>query len=223
MPLYSRKLHIRVRRARTSWDTSLTILAFSLGERVVNHLARRCTQALSVGSVNGGGSTCAGGRLGGGQDAPLCLAETGGLDSYMTVSIVQLSQPAMKEEVAYLMAMMTAQGVCLTGEVGKLSRLLVGMKAGFVQQKGWPRFAPWPAGVRFCLEHRLHSEGGEQLARTGREDGNQPIGAESSGQYKSGHGGHLSSTLKHHPDSDIAVHIRTFSVPSTCHGGAKRF
>lgn len=40
--MYSRKLHMRVRRARTSWETSLIILAFSLGERVVNHLARRC-------------------------------------------------------------------------------------------------------------------------------------------------------------------------------------
>lgn len=41
MPLYSRKLHMRVRLARTSWETSLTILALSLGDRVVNHLARR--------------------------------------------------------------------------------------------------------------------------------------------------------------------------------------
>lgn len=40
-PLYSRKLHMRVRRASTSWETSLTILALSLGARVVNHLARR--------------------------------------------------------------------------------------------------------------------------------------------------------------------------------------
>ena len=41
LPLYSRKLHMRVRRARTSCETSLMILALSLGERVVNHLARR--------------------------------------------------------------------------------------------------------------------------------------------------------------------------------------
>lgn len=41
-PLYSRKLHMRVRRARTSWETSLTIFALSLGESVVNHFARRC-------------------------------------------------------------------------------------------------------------------------------------------------------------------------------------
>ena len=41
-PLYSRKLHIRVRRARTSCETSLMILALSFGERVVNHLANRC-------------------------------------------------------------------------------------------------------------------------------------------------------------------------------------
>jgi hypothetical protein len=40
-PLYSKKLHMRVRRARTSCETSLTILALSLGARVVNHLARR--------------------------------------------------------------------------------------------------------------------------------------------------------------------------------------
>ena len=42
-PLYSRKLHMRVRRARTSCETSLMILALSLGERVVNHFAKRCT------------------------------------------------------------------------------------------------------------------------------------------------------------------------------------
>ena len=33
---------MRVRRDNTSCDTSLMILAFSLGERVVNHFARRC-------------------------------------------------------------------------------------------------------------------------------------------------------------------------------------
>lgn len=32
---------MRVRRARTSCETSLTILALSLGASVVNHLARR--------------------------------------------------------------------------------------------------------------------------------------------------------------------------------------
>ena len=36
---------MRVRRARTSCDTSLTILALSLGERVVNHFARRCSRS----------------------------------------------------------------------------------------------------------------------------------------------------------------------------------
>lgn len=41
-PLYSIKLHIRVRLLRTNCVTSLTILAFSFGERVVNHFARRC-------------------------------------------------------------------------------------------------------------------------------------------------------------------------------------
>lgn len=40
-PLYSRKLHMRVRRARTSCVTSLTILAFVFGGSVVNHFASR--------------------------------------------------------------------------------------------------------------------------------------------------------------------------------------
>jgi hypothetical protein len=40
-PLYSMTLHMRVRRARTSWVTSLTILAFCLGGIVTNHFARR--------------------------------------------------------------------------------------------------------------------------------------------------------------------------------------
>lgn len=40
-PLYSRKLHMRVRRASTSWVTSLTILALAFGAIVVNHFARR--------------------------------------------------------------------------------------------------------------------------------------------------------------------------------------
>jgi hypothetical protein len=42
VPLYSRKLHIRVRRDSTSAVTSLTILALSLGPSVVNHFASRC-------------------------------------------------------------------------------------------------------------------------------------------------------------------------------------
>lgn len=41
-PLYSKKLHIRVLRASTSWETSLMILALSFGESVVNHFASRC-------------------------------------------------------------------------------------------------------------------------------------------------------------------------------------
>jgi len=41
IPLYSRKLHIRVRRARTSWVTSFTIFAFTFGAIVVNHFASR--------------------------------------------------------------------------------------------------------------------------------------------------------------------------------------
>jgi hypothetical protein len=41
VPLYSRKLHIRVRLDNTSCVTSLMILALSFGDKVVNHLARR--------------------------------------------------------------------------------------------------------------------------------------------------------------------------------------
>ena len=49
---------MRVRRARTSCDTSLTILALSLGDRVVNHFARRCIKFSSVsGVVDGRGSS----------------------------------------------------------------------------------------------------------------------------------------------------------------------
>ena len=40
-PLYSRKLHILVRRARTSCVTSFTILALVFGAMVENHFARR--------------------------------------------------------------------------------------------------------------------------------------------------------------------------------------
>jgi hypothetical protein len=40
-PLYSRKLHILVRRARTNCVTSFTIFALALGGIVVNHFARR--------------------------------------------------------------------------------------------------------------------------------------------------------------------------------------
>jgi len=42
MPLYSRKLHIRVRRDSTSCVTSLITLALSFGLSVVNHFASRC-------------------------------------------------------------------------------------------------------------------------------------------------------------------------------------
>ena len=41
-PLYSRKLHILVRRASTSCETSLMIFAFSFGDKVVNHFASLC-------------------------------------------------------------------------------------------------------------------------------------------------------------------------------------
>ena len=40
-PLYSRKLHIFVRRDRTSCITSFMVLDLSLELRVVNHFARR--------------------------------------------------------------------------------------------------------------------------------------------------------------------------------------
>lgn len=46
-PLYSRKLHIRVRRASTSCVTSFTILAFVLLGSVWNHFARRTLPVLS--------------------------------------------------------------------------------------------------------------------------------------------------------------------------------
>ena len=46
IPLYSRKLHMRVLLARTSCETSLMILALSLGERVVNHFANRLVNIL---------------------------------------------------------------------------------------------------------------------------------------------------------------------------------
>lgn len=46
-PLYSRKLHIRVRRASTSCVTSRTIFDFSFGLRVVNHFERRCVVGVS--------------------------------------------------------------------------------------------------------------------------------------------------------------------------------
>lgn len=39
--MYSIKLHMRVRRARTSCEASFTIFALSFGDSVVNHLARR--------------------------------------------------------------------------------------------------------------------------------------------------------------------------------------
>lgn len=64
-PLYSRKLHMRVRRDSTSWVTSLIILAFSLGERVVNHLARRCqekSRKVSRGELQDRGHKSGGGR-----------------------------------------------------------------------------------------------------------------------------------------------------------------
>lgn len=47
-PLYSRKLHMRVLRARTSWVTSLTILFLALGAIVVNHFASRTLPCLET-------------------------------------------------------------------------------------------------------------------------------------------------------------------------------
>lgn len=43
---------MRVRRARTSCETSLTIFAFSLGASVVNHLARRYVGASAGGALH---------------------------------------------------------------------------------------------------------------------------------------------------------------------------
>ena len=40
-PLYSRKLHMRVRRASTSWVTSFTIFALAFWDIVVYHFERR--------------------------------------------------------------------------------------------------------------------------------------------------------------------------------------
>jgi len=44
---------MRVRRARTSCETSLTILALSLGARVVNHLARRYWASAKATGIQG--------------------------------------------------------------------------------------------------------------------------------------------------------------------------
>jgi hypothetical protein len=54
-PLYSSTLHMRVRRARTSWVTSLTILAFCLDGSVWNHLARRTLPGCERGWGGDGG------------------------------------------------------------------------------------------------------------------------------------------------------------------------
>lgn len=40
-PLYSKKLHILTRRAKTNWVASLMIFAFSFGGMVMNHFVRR--------------------------------------------------------------------------------------------------------------------------------------------------------------------------------------
>lgn len=67
---------MRVRRARTSWVTSLTILAFSRGERVLNHLASRWESEW--------GGRCQQCRVSqlvgeeGGQDSRLCPGGRGG-------------------------------------------------------------------------------------------------------------------------------------------------
>lgn len=48
---------MRVRRARTSCETSLMIFAFSFGDSVVNHLARRYErQYLSLVGLGRGGA-----------------------------------------------------------------------------------------------------------------------------------------------------------------------
>lgn len=48
---------MRVRRARTSCVTSLTILAFALGGIVVNHFARRTLPDIQREVVSGNGTT----------------------------------------------------------------------------------------------------------------------------------------------------------------------
>lgn len=72
---------MRVLLARTSWETSLTILALSLGDRVVNHLARRWI--FEIRAVSREKDTVVGDESNarGGQDAPLCPGARGGLDS----------------------------------------------------------------------------------------------------------------------------------------------
>lgn len=72
-PLYSKKLHILVRRASTSCETSLMIFPFSFGESVVNHFASLC----------GPLSTCCGGEGASHRSGflRLCPAERAGSDS----------------------------------------------------------------------------------------------------------------------------------------------
>ena len=72
-PLYSMKLHMRVRRASTSCETSFTILALSFGDSVVNHLARRCTQRRKAVRTTGVPK-----RNRGYADSQLCPAATAG-------------------------------------------------------------------------------------------------------------------------------------------------
>ena len=43
---------MRVRRESTSCDTSLMILAFSLGDRVVNHFASLCEEVVSLAQMS---------------------------------------------------------------------------------------------------------------------------------------------------------------------------
>ena len=67
IPLYSKKLHMRVLRARTSCVTSLTIFAFAFCDIVIYHLARRTFptpfgQDRSIAHSSQGGGTLSGNK-----------------------------------------------------------------------------------------------------------------------------------------------------------------
>ena len=74
---------MRVRRESTSWVTSLMILAFSLGERVVNHLARRCEEKSAVSTSEVPPACGKKKNRGGPRDEPLCLVWTGESNSWI--------------------------------------------------------------------------------------------------------------------------------------------
>lgn len=80
VPLYSRKLHMRVRRASTSCVTSRTILDFSFGLRVVNHFERRCVVEVSRGLSQA--HTWIARSSGDWENEPPCLALKGESDTW---------------------------------------------------------------------------------------------------------------------------------------------